>query len=247
MLKDKVIVITGASRGIGEAIARMCVAHGAKVALASRKLPELEKVAAGLGERALAVACHTGKADEVDALVARAAERFGRVDGLVNNAATNPYFGPLLDTPDAAIDKTIEVNLRGYFYAARAFVRHARTRDGGGAIVNVASISGLRAAPMQGIYGMTKAAVISMTQTLAFELGGSGVRVNAIAPGLVDTKFASPIVHNPMLRDHVVKRTPLARHAQPDEIAGAAVYLLSDAASFTTGSVLTVDGGWTSA
>jgi NAD(P)-dependent dehydrogenase (short-subunit alcohol dehydrogenase family) len=245
MLKDKVIVITGASRGIGEAIAKACVEHGAKVAIASRKLPDLEKVAAALGEHALAVACHTGKAEDVDALFARAIERFGRVDGIVNNAATNPYFGPLVDTPDAAIDKTIEVNVRGYLYCARAFVKHARGRTGGGSIVNVASVAGTRAAPMQGIYGMTKAAVISMTQTLAFELGGSNIRVNAIAPGLVETKFASAIVANPMLRDHVVKRTPLARHAQPQEIAGAATYLLSDAASFTTGSVLVVDGGFT--
>src|SRR5439155_11060920 len=160
---------------------------------------------------------------------------------------TNPYFGPLIDTPDAAIDKTIEVNVKGYLYVARGFVKHARARGGGGSIVNVASIAGTRAAPMQGIYGATKAAVISMTQTLAFELGSSGVRVNAIAPGLVDTKFAAAIVGNKMLRDHVVGRTPLARHAQPAEIAGAATYLLSDASSFTTGSVMVVDGGLTSA
>jgi NAD(P)-dependent dehydrogenase (short-subunit alcohol dehydrogenase family) len=247
MLQDKVIVITGASRGIGEAIARACVDGGARVVLASRKQADLDKVAGSLGDRAIAVACHTGKAEEVDAMFARALDKFGRVDGLVNNAATNPFFGPLLDTPDAAIDKTIEVNLRGYLYCARAFVKHARTRTPTtGSIVSIASIAGLRAAPMQGIYGMTKAAVISMTQTLAFELGGSNIRVNAIAPGLVETKFASAIVTNPMLRDHVVKRTPLARHAQPSELAGAAVYLLSDAASFTTGSVMVVDGGFTS-
>jgi NAD(P)-dependent dehydrogenase (short-subunit alcohol dehydrogenase family) len=245
VLENKVIVITGASRGIGEAIARACVDGGAKVALASRKQADLDRVATELGERAIAIACHTGKAEDVDALFARAVERFGRVDGVVNNAATNPYFGPLVDTPDAAIDKTIEVNVRGYLYCARAFVRHARTRDGGGSIVSIASVAGLRAAPMQGIYGMTKAAVISMTQTLAFELGGSNIRVNAIAPGLVETKFAAAIVANPALRDHVVKRTPLARHGQPKEIAGAAVYLLSDAASFTTGSVVVVDGGFT--
>jgi NAD(P)-dependent dehydrogenase (short-subunit alcohol dehydrogenase family) len=246
MLKDKVIVITGASRGIGEAIARACIDAGAKVALASRKQADLDRVVAGLpAERAIAVACHTGKADEVTAMVAKAVERFGRVDGLVNNAATNPYFGPLIDTPDAAIDKTIEVNVRGYLYCARAFVKHTQSRGGGGSLVNIASIAGTRAAPMQGIYGATKAAVISMTQTLAFELGGQNIRVNAIAPGLVETKFASAIVNNPMLRDHVVKRTPLARHAQPAEIAGAAVYLLSDAASFTTGSVLVADGGMT--
>ncbi len=247
MLKDKVIVVTGASRGIGEAIARACVEAGARVALASRKQAELDRVAQSLPpERAIAVACHTGKPEEVDALFGKAVERFGRVDGLVNNAATNPYFGPLVDTPDAAIDKTIEVNVRGYLYCARALVRQARKQTpGGAAIVNVASVAGTRAAPMQGIYGMTKAAVISMTQTLAFELGGSQIRVNAIAPGLVETKFAAAIVGNPMLRDHVVGRTPLARHAQPAEIAGAAVYLLSDAASFTTGAVLAVDGGLT--
>ncbi len=248
-LAGKVVVVTGASRGIGLAIAGACLDAGARVVLASRKQADLDAAAATLAGRGetLALACHTGKAEDVDALFARAVERFGRVDGLVNNAATNPHFGPLVDTPDLAIDKTLEVNVKGYFYAARALVRHARARDGGAAIVNVASVAGLRAAPMQGIYGMTKAAVISMTQTLAFELGSAGVRVNAIAPGLVETRFAAAIVQNPMLREHVVKRTPLARHAQPAEIAGAAVYLLSDAASFTTGSVLVVDGGLTSA
>jgi len=246
MLKDKVIVITGASRGIGEAIARACIDSGARVALASRKQADLDKVVASLpAERAIAIACHTGKSEEVDAMIAKAVERFGRVDGLVNNAATNPYFGPLIDTPDPAIEKTFEVNVRGYLYCARAFVKHARTRGGAGSIVNIASIAGLRSSPMQGIYGATKAAVISMTQTLAFELGSSGMRINAIAPGLVETKFASAIVGNPMLRDHVIGRTPLARHAQPSEIAGAAVYLLSDAASFTTGAVFPVDGGYT--
>ena len=247
MLQDKVIVITGASRGIGEAIARQAVAEGAKVVLASRKQADLDKVAGELGGAAIAVACHTGKAADVDAMMAKAVETFGRVDGVVNNAATNPYFGPLIDTPDAAIDKTLEVNLRGYLYVARAFVKHARARSGGGSIVNIASIAGIRAAPMQGIYGATKAAVISMTQTLAFELGSSKIRVNAIAPGLVETKFASALINNPMIRDQVVNRTPLGRHAQPAELAGAATYLLSDAASFTTGTVLVVDGGMTSA
>jgi NAD(P)-dependent dehydrogenase (short-subunit alcohol dehydrogenase family) len=247
MLKDKVVVITGASRGIGEAIARACIDNNARLVLASRKQADLDRVAASLPpERAIAVACHTGKPDEVEAMFARALDRFGRIDGVVNNAATNPYFGPLVDTPDAAIAKTFEVNVQGYLYCARALVKHVRARGGPASIVNIASVAGLRASPMQGIYGATKAAVISMTQTLAFELGGSQIRVNAIAPGLVETKFAAAIVGNPMLRDHVVGRTPLARHAQPQEIAGAAVYLLSDAASFTTGSVMVVDGGLTS-
>ncbi|HEX3757881.1 MAG TPA: glucose 1-dehydrogenase [Kofleriaceae bacterium] len=248
MLKDKVIVITGASRGIGEAIARAAIDAGARVVLASRKQADLDQVAGSLpADRAIAVACHTGKADDVDALFAKAIDRFGRVDGLVNNAATNPYFGPLIDTPDAAIDKTFEVNVKGYLYCARALVRHARARGGGGAIVNIASIAGLRAAIMQGIYGATKAAVISMTQTLAAELGSSKIRVNAIAPGLVETRFASALVNNPQILERVVSRTPLGRHAQPPELAGAAIYLLSDTASFTTGTTLVVDGGVTAA
>jgi NAD(P)-dependent dehydrogenase (short-subunit alcohol dehydrogenase family) len=247
-LENKVIVVTGASRGIGEAIALGCLDAGAKVVLASRKQADLDRVAGELSARGevAAFACHTGKEADVTALFERAVERFGRVDGLVNNAATNPYFGPLIDTPEAAIDKTIEVNFKGYLYGARALVKHARARGGGGAIVNIASVAGLRAAPMQGVYGMTKAAVVSMTQTLAFELGSSGIRVNAIAPGLVETKFAAALVSNPMIHGEVVKRTPLGRHAQPPEIAGAAVFLLSDAASFTTGAVLAVDGGMTS-
>ena len=251
VLHQKVVVITGASRGIGAAIAHACVDAGASVVLAARKQADLDAVAATLpADRVLAHAAHTGKPAEVDALIAAAVARFGRVDGLVNNAATNPYFGPTIDAPDSAIDKVFEVNLKGYFYAARALVRHARARGGGASIVNIASVAGLRAAPLQGFYGASKAAVISLTQTLAMELGGGGpaqaIRVNAIAPGLVDTKFAAAIVGTPQLRDHVVGRTSLGRHAAPQEIAGAAVYLLSNAASFTTGAVLVVDGGYTS-
>src|SRR5262249_44536398 len=192
-LENKVVIVTGASRGIGESIARAAVEAGAAVVLASRKQADLDRVAAELGAhggKVLAVACHTGKEADVAALFAKAIETYGRVDGLVNNAATNPYFGPMVDIPEAAIDKTIEVNVKGYLYCARALAKHAQARGGGASIVSVASVGGMRAAPMQGVYAMTKAAVISMTQTLAFELGGSGIRVNAIAPGLVETKFA---------------------------------------------------------
>jgi NAD(P)-dependent dehydrogenase (short-subunit alcohol dehydrogenase family) len=247
VLKDKVIVITGASRGIGEAIARASIEAGAKVVLASRKQADLDSVASSLpAERALAIACHTGKSSDVDQMFARAIERFGRVDGLVNNAATNPYFGPLIDTPDAAIDKTFEVNVKGYLYCTRAIAKHAQARGGGASIVNIASIAGLRAAMMQGIYGASKAAVISMTQTLAHELGSSGIRVNAIAPGLVETRFASTLVNNPQILERAVRRTAIGRHGQPHELAGGAVYLLSDAAAFTTGTTLVCDGGSTS-
>lgn len=248
-LEDRVVLVTGASRGIGAAIARACVEAGARVVLTSRKQEGLDQVAAELaaaGGTAVPIACHMGKPDEVARLFQRATSELGRVDALINNAATNPYFGPLVDTPDAAIDKTIEVNLKGYLNATREYVTHLRARGAeGGSVVNVASVAGMRAAPMQGIYGMTKAAVISMTQTLAFELGSSGVRVNAIAPGLVETRFAATIVQNPMLREHFVERSPLGRHAQPVEIAAAAVYLSSDAASFVTGHTMVVDGGFT--
>jgi NAD(P)-dependent dehydrogenase (short-subunit alcohol dehydrogenase family) len=184
-----------------------------------------------------------GHPEEVSALFARAAEAFGPIHGLVNNAATNPYFGPMLAIEEPAFDKIIEVNLKGPLVASRVFVEQA---SGGASIVNIASVGGLRAAPLQGVYGMTKAALISMTQTLAHELGPMGIRVNTIAPGLVETRFAGALIQNADLLKHVVDRTPLGRHGQPDEIAGAAVYLLSEAAAFMTGQTIVLDGGITS-
>ena len=239
-------IITGASRGIGEATARAFVAHGAEVVLAARKLEGLQEVAGSIGERALAVPTHTGKESDCAALVTKAIERFGKVDVLVNNAATNPYFGPLLGIDMGAWDKTFEVNLKGYFFMSREVARHLQDRgEKKGAIIHMASITGLEAAPLQGVYGMTKAAVISMTKTMAYELASSNIRVNAIAPGLVDTRFARAIVSNDEIVAGVIKKTPLGRYGMPDEIAGAAVYLASDASSFVTGHTLVIDGGTT--
>ncbi len=248
-VEGKVAVVTGASRGIGEAIASALAKSGAKVVIASRKKEGLEEAAARIrksvpGVELEPVVCHTGNSAQVDALIQAVIKSFGTLDIVVNNAATNPYFGPLMGADQAAFDKTFEVNARGYLDVARAAARIMIER-GGGSIINIASMVALTGAPLQGIYAMTKAAVVSMTKTLAIELGPSNVRVNAIAPGLVDTRFASALIHNDDIVRRIVDRTPLGRYAQPDEIAGAALYLASDAASFVTGHTLVVDGGMT--
>jgi NAD(P)-dependent dehydrogenase (short-subunit alcohol dehydrogenase family) len=247
-LSDKVAIVTGASRGIGEAIAKCLASHGAKVVLASRKLDGLTRVADEInarGGQAIAIACHTGQPEQVEKLVADTIAKFGKVDILVNNAATNPYFGPMLSVEWSAWEKTFEVNVKGYFAATRAVAKHLIERGAPGSIVNIASVVGFIGSPMQGVYAMTKAAVISMTKTLAMELGTAGIRINAIAPGLVDTKFASALTQNEEILNMVLQRTALKRVGQPDDIAGAALYLASDASQYLTGHTLVVDGGWT--
>jgi len=246
-LDEKVAVVTGGSRGIGEAIAVLFAKHGAKVVLASRKIEGLEQVAAKIteaGGEAIPIACHAGKSDQIAALFDQVKEKYGRVDILVNNAATNPYFGPAVHTPESAFDKTVEVNIKGYFL----FMQHAAqimVEQGNGSIINIASIAGISPGAMQMTYAMTKAAVISMTKGFANEIGAAGVRVNAIAPGLVETKFAATLIDTPEIYEHAMAGTPWKRHGQPNEIAGAALYLASDAGAFCTGSVITIDGGAT--
>src|SRR5438105_8847087 len=181
-LDGKVALIIGASRGIGEAIARTFAAHGAQVVLAARKPEALQTVADSIGPAARAVPAHAGKEADCLRLVEAALAAFGKVDVLVNNAGTNPYFGPLLGAEEAAWDKTFEVNLKGYFWLARDVCKHLVDRGAPGSVVNISSVNGLEAAPLQGVYGMTKAAVISLTRTLAYELGPARIRVNAIAP-----------------------------------------------------------------
>ncbi|HWL89591.1 MAG TPA: glucose 1-dehydrogenase [Polyangiaceae bacterium] len=244
-LEGKVAIVTGASRGIGEAIARTFAEHGAKVVVASRKIDGVRAVAESIGPRAHAIAAHTGKEEDCRNLVRDAVVHFGKVDILVNNAATNPYFGPFLQVDEGAWDKTFEVNVKGYFFASREVARHLIDRKAPGSIVNVASVAGLMATPLQGVYSMTKAAIISMTKTLAVELASSNIRVNAIAPGFVRTRFASAIVDNPDLSAQVIGRTPMGRVGVTDEIAGGALYLASDASSYSTGHTLVIDGGLT--
>ena len=246
-LSGKVAIVTGASRGIGLAIANRLAEAGAKVVLSSRKQESLEEVSTEFtskGYETTPIAAHNGDKDALQALVAQTVETYGTVDILVNNAATNPHFGRILESEDSMWQKTLEVNLMGNFWLTQACVPYMRER-GGGKIVNVASVNGIRPGSFQGIYSITKAAVISLTQTLAMELGSDNIQVNAIAPGLVKTKFAQAIWENDTLLDGITVRTPLQRIGEPDEIAGMALYLSSPASNFATGQVFVVDGGVT--
>ena len=244
-ITGNVAIITGASRGIGLAIARRFAEAGAKVVLSSRKQEALDTIAAEMqarGLEALPVAAHNGDKAALQALVGRTVDSFGRVDILVNNAATNPHFGPILDSADSMWQKTIEVNLMGNFWLTQACVPVMRGQ-GGGRIINVASVNGLRPGTFMGIYSLTKAALISLTQTLAVELASDHIQVNAIAPGLTRTQFAQALWDNDLIMERVNQRTPMQRIAEPDEMAGIALYLASPAASYVTGQVFVVDGG----
>lgn len=244
-LENKIALVTGGSRGIGAAIAKGLAAEGATVIISSRKQPAIDEVVAEIeasGGKAAGIACHTGKADQVEALFSRIKADFGRLDVLVNNAATNPYFGPLIGAEESLFDKTFEVNVKGYFLPAQQAAR-MMVDQGGGSIINIASIEGLSPSPMMGIYSMTKAAVIMMTKVIARELGSSKVRCNCVCPGLTETRFAKILIETPEIYRHYVERAPMGRHAQPEEIVGAVLYLASDAAGYTTGAVITCDGG----
>lgn len=247
-LTGKIALVTGASRGIGAEIARLFAAQGAHVIVSSRKLEDCQKVVDGIvaeGGKAEAIACHIGEMTQIEALYAAIDAAHGRLDVLVNNAATNPYFGPITDTDPAIFQKTVDVNIRGYFYmSSHAAKRMAK--NGGGSIVNVASVNGVVPGFQQGIYSITKAAVISMTKAFAVECAEAGVRCNALLPGLTDTKFASVLVNTPVILKQAMAHVPMRRVAQPSEMAGAALYFASAASSYTTGAVLNVDGGYLS-
>jgi len=244
-LEGKVAVVTGASRGIGRSIALAFARAGARVVLSSRKQEAVDTVVEEIrraGGEALAVAAHAARPDEVESMTARAAETFGGVDIAVANAATNPHFGPLLAAEPAHWDKTFELNVKGYALLARAVVPRMRLR-GGGSIVFVASIAGLRPWPGLGVYSVSKAAVLHMTRVLAQELGGENIRVNAIAPGLIETRFSAALYEAPGARAAREQEIPLHRLGAPDEVAGMAVHLAGPASTFTTGGVFVVDGG----
>ena len=244
-LTDKVAIITGGTRGIGLAIAQTFATAGAKVVVASRKQENVEaavaKIRAADGA-ALGVAAHTGDLQAVEALTARAVEVFGGVDILVNNAATNPHFGPLLTAEESHWDKILDVNVKGYFRMIKACVPIMQKR-GGGKIINLASIAGRIPLPGMGIYSVSKAAVLMLTEALAVELAPLNIQVNAIAPGLVKTKFSAALWQNPQMYEAITKTIPQRRMAEPEEIAGIALYLASPASDFATGTTVVVDGG----
>ena len=245
-LTGRVALITGASRGIGEATARLLAEQGAHVVVSSRKQADLDVVAQSIqaeGGKATAIAAHQGDSAALKHLIDRITGEIGRLDILVNNAATNPYFGHIADTDVGMIEKTLQVNIKGYFELS-ALAAKVMKAQGGGAIVNIASINGEKPAPFQGIYSISKAAVINMTQAFARECGPWKVRVNAVLPGLTDTKFASALIKNEPIRRSITDTLPLQRVAQPQEIAPAVLYLASDAASYVTGTTLVVDGGF---
>ena len=245
-LTGRVALVTGGSRGIGRAIALLLARHGATLVVTSRKLEGCEAVAAEIraaGGKATALACHIGEPAEITAAMQDIDARHGRLDILVNNAAANPYFGPSVAMDLAAYQKTVDVNIRGYFWTSIEAARRMLAQ-GKGAIVNVASVNAFRPMDGQAVYSMTKAAIVNMTQALAREWARQGIRVNALVPGLVETKFAAALHENEKLRTAMERLVPMGRIAQPEEMAGAVLYLVSDAASYTTGSCLTADGGW---
>ena len=245
-LTGRVALITGASRGIGEATARLLAEQGAHVIVSSRKQEDLDKVAAAIqktGGKATAIAAHQGDSAALKHLMGEIEAQFGKLDILVNNAATNPYMGHISDTDMGMVDKTLQVNIKGYFELS-ALASKLMKKNGGGAIVNIASINGKKPGPMQGIYSITKGAVINMTQAFAKECAPWKVRVNAVLPGLTDTKFASALTKDEKMLKQFMPFIPLQRVAQPEEIAPAVLFLVSDAASYVTGTTLTVDGGF---
>jgi len=243
-LDGKVALVTGASKGIGKAIAAGLAGAGASVMLSSRKIDQLEAAAdeiraSGASGEVAVRAAHAGHIEEAEATVADTIAKFGRLDILVNNAATNPYYGKTLGIEPGQFDKTLEVNLRGPIYWVKAAHEQAFKDQGSGVVVNIASVGGLRAETGLGVYNLSKAALIHLTRQLAGELGP--VRVVGIAPGLVQTDFATVLIDN--FGDKLAAAMPTGRLGEPEDIANLAVFLASDKASWITGETYVIDGG----
>lgn len=238
VLTGKTAIVTGASRGIGKAIAAAFAREGARVFICGRKQETLDAVAAELGPSVTPVACHVGRADDL----ARLVETAGAVDVLVNNAATNIQLGSCLEADEAQFDKMVEVNLKSTFRLVKALAPGMCAR-GSGSIINVASIAGIKPQNLSLLYSMTKAALIMMTKSYALELGPKGVRVNAIAPGLIQTQLSEFFWKDTERRADYIGRQPIQHLGQPEEMAGLAVLLAGDGGSYITGQILVADGG----
>ena len=245
-LNGKVALITGGSRGIGKATALGFARAGADVAIASRKLPDLELVAAeirGLGRKALPVAAHVARLEEIKSLVQTVNKEFGRIDILVNNAGTSPAMSPMLDLEERLWDSIMNLNLKGVIFLSQAVARIMKEHDGG-TIINVASIAGFRHEPNIGVYSISKSAVVMATKIMAEEWAKYNIRVNAIAPGHIHTRLGDSIFEAvPEYKKEFLDRIPMRRIGDPDEIVGAMIYLASDASSYMTGTTIVVDGG----
>ncbi len=246
-LTGKIAMITGASRGIGAETAKLLADQGAHVIVTSRKVQGCEEVVNEIksaGGNAEALACHVGNLEDIKAAFDYVRTQFGKLDILINNAATNPFFGNVLDTDPEAYQKTVDVNIRGYFFMSVEAGKLMR-KNGNGVIVNTASINGIQPAIAQGIYSITKAAVINMTKVFAKECAQFGIRCNALLPGLTKTKFAGALFTHEEIYQSALQMIPMQRHAEPQEMAGTMLYLVSDASSYTNGACIVVDGGLT--
>jgi dehydrogenase/reductase SDR family protein 4 len=242
-LTGKVAIVTGASRGIGRAIAEIFSREGARVVICGRKQETLDQVAREIGSNVKALACHVGRADQIENMIATTSRELGSVDILVNNAATNISLGPCLDVDEAQFDKMIEINLKSAFRLIKA-VAPGMCDRGSGSIINIASIAGLRPQLHSLLYSTTKAALIMMTQSYALELGEKGVRVNAIAPGLIQTTLSEYYWKDEAQKTSVLDKQPIKRIGQPQDVAELALLLASGRGSYITGQTLTVDGGF---
>jgi len=245
-LNGKVALITGGSRGIGKATALGFARAGADVAIASRKLPDLELVAdeiRGLGRKALPVAAHVARLEEIKSLVQTVNKEFGRIDILVNNAGTSPALSPMLDLEERLWDSIMNLNLKGLIFLSQAVARIMKEHDGG-TIINVASMAGFRHEPNIGVYSISKSAVVMATKIMAEEWAKYNIRVNAIAPGHIHTRLGDSIFEAvPEYKKELLDRVPMRRIGDSDEIVGAMIYLASDASSYVTGTTIVVDGG----